>query len=967
MSNTNREASLITYFNQAKTLYMYKTLYELAAKQGQTTVRQELKDAPTQHLIARLWGQQQLIRDGYIISPSAVQQVQTAPPQEYIDPKIITTVNVSRYYNDGNPTLTLSWGAKPNAVRYTIYDKEGNVRAVTTDTTFTFRKMSTLEESLNNIVFGALKSGQLLQFQVRPTYLEDTQEVPQGPHKYYTRLYALIYKPIKAVTTLDLSIGGDRIITATWSLPSGIESSYPIEFFIVQYSLDPTFSVYNEVIQYNLYGSSAFSVSLNDLIPGETYHVRVKGSNEVGDGPYDNRQDSRSEDSIIAIGIPQVAPTISHNIVRDGGEGRANISWSNIASTAYPVSEYIWEIKDKNGILEENGAGLETHVMGFRMTEGIEYTISVKARNNAGISPIISTNKFIYYLEPGVPDIRAEYKSGKISLLQNYRDIRSYIDSPTAPITRIVIQNVSPGRDIVITGQNLYNQLLVQFRPDFDVFYNIKIIVGGRGGDTEIFIPIKIITPGKEYIKTTALVHGDRKFQVSWTISGSAEEVIGYRVLYEHNNEYLYADINGGSVRSAVIEIPNGKLYNVRLSVRRYTSLIDSQQSGVELTNPTVVGTVLASGRPAPPVLGNHVLGVLSNTVELKWTPIQSISGEDVTGYRVTYSSGSNNVNIPNSNASTILINNLINHSPYTFRVYTRGRLRTQIDSSGYAIGPVLDNYIYSDPIDVTLTPYSPVPSPTIVTTSQYSTAGGRPAIDISWENVQAQLENYKYLVKYSITKGNTILLSGEHLTTQLQYSPDISGDYYGYTINVTVAGTYSENELYVSKTPYNKGEQLVPLSVTELIADTTSLYNITTVSIKKDYELVLLKWTMDAAKEHLRGFRIRIINAANGMSTQIQQLFPFTYVEEVTSISKPFTDNVSLQDIQYKVYKYSNTYFAYVYLSNAGPNIVNLFSIDKVYQRDNLIYYSPAKSSNTIQFYGIINEQPELISITKN
>ena len=964
MSNTNREASLITYFNQAKTLYMYKTLYELAVKQGGQTVRQELKDAPTQHLIARIWGQQQLIRDGLIISPSAVQLTQSPPPQEYIDPTIVTQVNIFRYFNDGNPTLTVSWDPKPNAVRYTIFDKEGFVRAVTTDTTFTFRKLSTFEEEANILVFGALKSGRLTQFQVRVTYLEDNEEIVQGPHKYYTQPYALIYRPIRAVTTLDSVIGGDRIIKSSWQVPSNIQPEYPIEYFILQYSLDPAFNVYNEVIQYNIYGSTGFSVSLDNLIPGETYYLRVKGANAVGNGPYDFN--NRSEDSILAIGIPQVTPTISHNILRNGGAGYANIAWNNIATTAYPVSEYIWEIKDKNGLLMLNGEGQETHVNGFRMTEGIEYTISVHSRNIAGISLAAATKKFVYYLEPGVPDIRAEYKNGKVSLFQNYRDIRSYIDSPTSPIHRIIIQNVVSGRDITITGSNLYNLLLVQFRPDFDIFYNIHIIVSGKGGDTEVFIPIKIITPGKEYIKSTSLVHGDNKFQISWTISGSSEEIVGYRILYEHNNEYLYADISGGSQRNAIIEIPNGKLYNVRLSVRRYTSLIDSQQSGIELMNPTIVGSVLASGKPNTPLLGNHILGVLTNTVELKWTSVQSISGADVTGYKISYASGSNNIDIPLPFSNSLLINNLINHSPYTFTIFTRGRLRTIIDSSEYAVGPIPDNYIYSDPVNVTLTPYSPVPSPISITSVQRSTSEGRPILDISWAPVESALTNYKYLVQYLIVnKENTVLLSGEHLTTLTEYTPDISGDYYGYNIKFTIAGTYSVNQIYVSKTPYLRTEQLIPLEVGQIEADTTSLFKITQAPLQKDYELVLLKWQMDTVKEHLRGFRIRVINSSNSISTLIQQLYPFTYIEQVNSIDRPFSDNISINDIQYKVYYHGNTYFAYVYLPGAGPNIVNLFSVDKVYQRDNLIYYSPAKSSNTLQLYGIINEQPEIISVT--
>jgi DNA topoisomerase-1 len=62
------------------------------------------------------------------------------------------------------------------------------------------------------------------------------------------------------------------------------------------------------------------------LLGTGTGSFAAKNDLAVGNGPYDTTHLKRSEPSILAIGIPNIAPTITHNIVRNGGAGYANLA-----------------------------------------------------------------------------------------------------------------------------------------------------------------------------------------------------------------------------------------------------------------------------------------------------------------------------------------------------------------------------------------------------------------------------------------------------------------------------------------------------------------------------------------------------------------------------------------------------------------------------------------------------------------
>jgi hypothetical protein len=234
---------------------------------------------------------------------------------------------------------------------------------------------------------------------------------------------------------------------------------------------------------------------------------------------------------------------------------------------------------------------------------------------------------------------------------------------------------------------------------------------------------------------------------------------------------------------------------------------------------------------------------------------------------------------------------------------------------------------------------------------------------------------NPKYIIKHAISYNNTVLLSGERMQVENTYRPNIYGDYYGYILNVKIYGSYEVNGIrYISKSPYEENIPILPRRIITLSGESTSLYNIREHInyIDNNIELVSVKWDMDVndVLMNLDGFRVTKENSMTGQSTIINKDYSFTFIETISAESeKPF-DNIDINDILYKVYKYPNTtnnsknrYVIYVPVDMTSINF-NRIKIEKKYVRNNgLVYYSPAQTTNNITYYGIIKKAPEYIS----
>ena len=179
----------------------------------------------------------------------------------------------------------------------------------------------------------------------------------------------------RALTTpsaplLTLTSGASQLLL-NWSTPdsSGLAiSSYTVQ--VASAGSTPNWSTINSAVSSNTY-------TITNLLPGNSYQVRVAARNALGVGAYSTPV------TAIVYGLP-AAPT--GFTLAQASIGSATLSWTAPSGNGSTISDYRISYQVGSGAITNISTGSTTTSYRLNnLTPGVQYTVTVAAINQAGV------------------------------------------------------------------------------------------------------------------------------------------------------------------------------------------------------------------------------------------------------------------------------------------------------------------------------------------------------------------------------------------------------------------------------------------------------------------------------------------------------------------------------------------------------------------------------------------------------
>lgn len=183
---------------------------------------------------------------------------------------------------------------------------------------------------------------------------------------------------------------GDGQITASWAAPNNVGT--PITQYTVEISPLPSSGRSTQT-------TAGTSVTFSGLRNGTDYQVRVRAHNRAT--PPEGGAWSPWSGSMRPAGVPG-APSVSASRVNTPFGGQINIAWVPGSSNGDPVAGYTLTISGDGAPAPVQLDGGTTSWAFNNAVNGVEYTISVTARNKAGTGDA-GTIKTSTFANPGTP------------------------------------------------------------------------------------------------------------------------------------------------------------------------------------------------------------------------------------------------------------------------------------------------------------------------------------------------------------------------------------------------------------------------------------------------------------------------------------------------------------------------------------------------------------------------------------
>ncbi|WP_425393065.1 Kelch repeat-containing protein [Ekhidna sp.] len=217
--------------------------------------------------------------------------------------------------------------------------------------------------------------------------------------------------PVFDLETSILSISQDEI-TIAWEAPEGFFEGYYLEV-----STDPSFVNTNLMLAGYGKGGIPFTLSQDDLsttvsglIPGITYHTRIKAFNAAGVSPNSN---------VLSFTTVPKAPTLGQ--VNNISQTEATINWQSTPGT----DVYLMDINTSEGFEEESALftdfplAVPFYVL-EELSPGIRYYVRVQSSNASGSSGEMDPADYgqaNFITIPGTPNLNnIEYGQNQVTI-----------------------------------------------------------------------------------------------------------------------------------------------------------------------------------------------------------------------------------------------------------------------------------------------------------------------------------------------------------------------------------------------------------------------------------------------------------------------------------------------------------------------------------------------------------------------
>ncbi|NBR57378.1 MAG: fibronectin type III domain-containing protein, partial [Chitinophagia bacterium] len=435
---------------------------------------------------------------------------------------------------------------------------------------------------------------------------------------------------------------GNALVDLSWNAPSS--NGRDISSYIIQTSPDSiawtTDSSTNATTRFK---------QLTGLTNGVKYYFRVFATNVAGDSSSSN------EKSAIPFTVPD-APT---DVLTDvsGISGQANVRWTAQFNGGSDISSYIVTSSPIGGIATINFVARTATVTG--LTDGSNYTFTVKARNVAGdsLESIASTPVVMPYTVPNqIESITLVYGNNRVDLSWNApfnggRDISDYLITAFFDLSNVsfatflfttTFANFTGGVNGQLYRINISARNIAGFSiPSVDVYF------------TPFTVPDQIIDP--------IAIPRDRQVDLSWNAPfNGGRDISNYLIK-------VYTDLSNWDIFTNTIDtsynvtgLINGTRYRFNIFARNIggLSIASTDILATPFTVPNQITTAVAIPR--------------DKQVDLSWNaPFNG--GIDISNYLIKVYTDISNWDISTNTTDTSYnVTGLINGTGYRFNISAR-------------------------------------------------------------------------------------------------------------------------------------------------------------------------------------------------------------------------------------------------------------------------------------------------------
>ena len=170
-------------------------------------------------------------------------------------------------------------------------------------------------------------------------------------------------------------IAGNAQLSVSWIAPSNNGAS--ITDYDVQYSVTTTSSA-DAVWNDQDHTDATLTTTITGLTNGQSYDVQVRATNSAGTSDW----------SDIATGTPALPPDAPDLPTLKPGNAKLVVEWTKPAENGASITDYDVRYQPTSSVdwfyLDFIGAGTSTTITG--LTNGLNYTVQVRAENSAGES-----------------------------------------------------------------------------------------------------------------------------------------------------------------------------------------------------------------------------------------------------------------------------------------------------------------------------------------------------------------------------------------------------------------------------------------------------------------------------------------------------------------------------------------------------------------------------------------------------
>jgi len=313
------------------------------------------------------------------------------------------------------------------------------------------------------------------------------------------------------------------------------------------------------------------------------------------------------------------------------------------------------------------------------LTDGSNYTFTVKANNLAGESTGTVSNEVIPYTVPNAPTITATPGNGLVDLSwnepnNNGRDISSYIIQTSTDLSNWLNSSTNASTRFIRIS-NLSNGIIYYFRV-----YARNL--AGDGSSSNVVTEIPFTVPSAPIITATA---GNGLIDLSWNEpNNNGRNISSYIIQTSTNLTYWIDSSTNVSQRFIRIsDLSNGTLYYFRVYAINIAG--NGLLSNNILAKPFTI--------PDSPINVLSDISGISAQANVRWTAPINNGGSIITGYTIISNPGGKLTTVTGSIRSAI-VTGLINGTPYTFTVVATNIVGNSLPSnaSNFVIPKTIPN-----------------------------------------------------------------------------------------------------------------------------------------------------------------------------------------------------------------------------------------------------------------------------------